>query len=166
MTIPQENLALCFIKDHEKLDKIFADLERSLQEIISFGLSPDDVEFLEEARDDLSFALDEMLEHFGIEEEAIFQQIRASLPDLSCRLESLETSHEFLCKQTSTLRKLIAAAREGQASLDVDEVLKLIQLIQGVLVQHNTAEIKVFLEALERLDPEGQRQLKDSLDRL
>jgi hypothetical protein len=161
-----DNLALRFIKDHEKLDRTFAGLEKSLRSILLTGASPDDGGFLEEARADLSFALDEMLEHFGIEEEAIFQQIRSSLPYLSFRLDSLETSHEFLCKQTSTLRMLIADAKEGAVALDVEGALKLIQLLQRVLFQHNAAEIKVFLEALDSLEPEGKRMLQDSLDRL
>lgn len=160
------SLALRIVKDHEKLDRTFSDLEHTLLQIIASGTDPEEGDFLEDARADLSFALDEMLEHFGVEEEAIFEQLRASLPDVSSRLDSLEASHEFMCKQTSALRRIMASAQEGDQPLDVDGTLKLLQLIQRVLSQHNHAEVQLFLEALERLDAEGQRQLRDNLDRL
>lgn len=161
-----EELALRIVQDHNKLDRTFSDLESTLINLRNNGPAQEDHDLLEDARADLAFALEEMLEHFGIEEEAIFQQIRTSLPDMNTRLDALERGHEALCANITQLRKMVAAANAGLKSLDTAAALKTLSQVRRLLAEHNGAEVKLFLEALERLDEDGQRLLLENLETL
>ncbi len=159
-------LALRIVQDHEKLDRTFSDLETTFIHIMEAGQGAEERDALEDARADLAFALEEMLEHFGIEEEAIFDHLRVALPDLAPRLDALEANHESFCAHTATLRKMVAAANAGAVPLDCEDALRILRKLKGALIHHNSAEVQLFLEALGRLDDEGQRLLRENLDRL
>ncbi len=161
-----EELALRIVQDHNKLDRTFSDLESTLINLRETGPTQDDHDLLEDARADLAFALEEMLEHFGIEEEAIFQQLRVSLPDMNARLDSLERGHEAICTNITQLRKMVAAANSGLKTLNTVAALETLTKVRQLLAEHNGAEVKLFLEALERLDEDGRRQLLENLETL
>jgi iron-sulfur cluster repair protein YtfE (RIC family) len=148
--------------DHAHLDRTFESLEATL-EAARGGSSTD---YLADATDDLSFALDEMLEHFGIEEEAIFLQIRAEVPALSQRIDALEAAHEVMCSKTSRLRKLVGAAKAGYKPLDLDECLQLTRETKNLLTTHNRQEIEVFFHALDAMRDQARTRLIDDLERL
>lgn len=151
------------LADHLHLDRIFLSLDATLR-AAQDGEGTDD--YLEDATDDLSFALNEMLEHFGVEEEAIFQQIRDAVPTLTERVDALEQAHEQLCNMTSRLRKLVAAARSGHTTLDIAVCLELIADTKRVIHTHNKEEVDVFLSALDAMDGEDRKRLLDDLNRL
>ncbi len=153
------------IHDHASLNNLLDGLEHSLTLQVEGGdTSPQPSTFFEEARADLSFVLDEMLEHFGIEEEAIFQQIAEALPQMIPRIEALEKVHEELCASIVQLRKILAVAQpqtwEPQRSLTI------LQKLQRMIRRHNQQEVRVFLDALEQLDEVQQQQLLEDLNRI
>jgi len=158
-----ERLRLRIIEDHHKLDRIFASVRSNLLQLDA----PDaqrDPEILEDVRDDLKFALDEMLEHFGLEEEAIFAFLKDALTDLNDRIEELEQDHEVLCTRTSRLRTLVAATQHHATELDLDLALQLVEETSDLLTRHNQTETQIFVEALWRLDERGRQRLLDALD--
>ncbi len=148
-------------EDHVKLDRIFTGLESTLQTMAEQGTQDSDL--LQDARDDLSFALDEMLEHFGIEEEAIFVPIREALPSMGKAIDALELGHEMMCKRTSTLRKMVAAARASASPLDIPEALAIVGETTRLLAQHNRQEVELFYRAFESLDPPKRARLIDAI---
>jgi hypothetical protein len=141
---------------------VFESLVSSLKEMAAKPSGDDDL--LEEVREDLSFALEEMLEHFGVEEEVVFAQIREDIPDMDSRISELERAHERLCDDTSRLRKMVAAARLSGRSLDIPEALAMMTRARTLLAAHNDDEVALFAEALERLDPRGRSHLLSGLD--
>jgi hypothetical protein len=148
--------------DHDTLTRVFASLVASLEGMAAGSGLDDDL--LEEVREDLSFALEEMLEHFGVEEEVVFAQIREDLPEMDTRIDRLERDHETLCDDTARLRKMVAAARLSDRSLDIPEALEMMTRARALLEVHNEAEVKLFAEALDRLDEKGRIDLLKGLD--
>ncbi|MEL6179394.1 MAG: hemerythrin domain-containing protein [Myxococcota bacterium] len=148
-------------EDHQKLDRIFASLESTLRAMAERDPSlAQDPDLLEDARDDLSFALEEMLEHFGMEEEAMFTLIRDALPEFAPALAALEEGHESMCQKTSRLRKMVAAARMSEeTTLDIDAALDIVGETTRMLAKHNRQEVKLFYEVFQRLDEQGQQRL-------
>lgn len=157
-----DDLRRRILADHDHLDRTFESLEATLRS----AQEGETVEFLEDLTEDLSFAFGEMLEHFGIEEEAIFAQIRDAVPALGPRVDALEQAHEVLCNRTSRLRKLVAAARSGHKPLDVAVCLDLIGETKKLIHTHNRQEIEVFLSALDAMQDVDRRRLLDDLNRL
>ena len=152
------------VHDHEHLNRIFEGLATSLNEVIETGCETSD--FLEDVRADLAFALDEMLDHFGIEEEAIFQYIREAVPALGGEIDTLEQQHEGLCAGTARLRKMVAAAEGGYKPLDLGLARTLVQESQQLLLTHNDREVRVFLDAFHGMDEAGRQLLAKDLNRL
>ncbi|MBH23134.1 MAG: hypothetical protein CMH57_01485 [Myxococcales bacterium] len=159
-TIDKHWMSSRISEDHQKLDRIFASLESTLRAMAEQEpIEVQDPDLLTDARDDLSFALEEMLEHFGIEEEAVFVFIRDTLPEFTKALAALERGHEMMCQQTSRLRMMVAAARSGNAPLDIPLALDLVGQTTLLLSTHNRQEVKLFYEAFQRLDSEGRERL-------
>lgn len=155
-----DHLRLRIIEDHQKLDRLFKSVEAALRQLQTEGA---DVEVLDDLREDLRFALDEMLEHFGIEEEAIFAHLKEALPDMATRLDQLEAEHEELCQKTTRVRRLVAAAHQGAASLNTEQALEVVAEATALLTRHNRLETQIFVEALARLDDAGQARLLAAL---
>jgi len=149
--------------EHDSLDRVFNSLSSTLTLMATPSASPQDPDLLADVRDDLSFALDEMLEHFGAEEEAIFSQIRAHLPSLKQAADQLERDHEVLCQKTSQLRKMVSAARAGDGDLDLKTALQIIGETTELLARHNQQEVQLFFEAFERFDTEQRAHLVKTL---
>lgn len=159
----EERLRLRIIEDHQKLDRIFASVQSALLQLNEPG-SGAEAELLDDLREDLRFALEEMLEHFGIEEEAIFAFIKDALPDLGERIAALEQGHEDICQRTSRLRRMVAAAHLGVAELDLRQAQALVQETTSLLGHHNRTETQIFIEALGRLDHDDRARLLDALN--
>jgi hypothetical protein len=160
-----EDLKLRIANDHGKLDRLFEGLETSLRHALAGG-PPIDAEFFQDTRDDLNFALEEMFEHFGVEEEAIFAHIKAAIPALAPRVDALEADHEHLSSRTTRLRKMIAAADAGLKPLDLGQALQLLSELRQILVRHNQQEVQIFFDALEQMSPNDRQRLLDDLDHL
>lgn len=152
--------------DHQKLDRLLDALASSLSELQESAVAPEGQEALEEVREDLSFILEEMFEHFGIEEEAIFQHIRDTLPELQEQLDLLESDHEFLSNNTARLRKMTAAAGAGLRELDLTLSQELISSMRQTLREHNQRELQIFLQALEKMNPTDRAVLLENLRQL
>lgn len=150
-------------EDHASLDRIFTSLQATLDAMAAQDVPDTESDLLQDAREDLSFALEEMLEHFGIEEEAIFAHLEEALPDLAPRLQALAEAHEVLCRKTSDLRKLVGAAESGAAPFDLARAQRLVRETTRLLAYHNQQEMAVFHEAMERLNDEDRRTLMDNL---
>jgi iron-sulfur cluster repair protein YtfE (RIC family) len=161
-----EDLKQRLSTDHHKLDRLLDALESSLRDLHSGQAPLDDHDFLHDAREDLSFLLEEMFDHFGIEEEAIFQQIRDSLPDMSPDLDQLERDHELLSGHTARLRKMIAAANAGLRELDAPLALQLLAQMRAALSAHNQRELQIFVRALERMNAADRATLLENLEHL
>lgn len=149
--------------EHDSLDRVFISLSSTLKTMAALDASTQDPDLLKDARDDLSFALDEMLEHFGAEEEAIFSQIRTHLPEFREAADQLERDHELLCQKTSQLRKMVLAARDGDNTLDLKEALHIVDETTQLLAKHNKQEVQLFFEAFERFNPEQRAFLIKTL---
>lgn len=160
-----EDLKLRIANDHGKLDRLFEGLETSLRHALTGG-PPIDAEFFQDTRDDLNFALEEMFEHFGVEEEAIFAHIKAAIPALAPRVDALEADHEHLSSRTTRLRKMIAAADAGLKPLDLGQALQLLSELRQILMRHNQQEVQIFFDALEQMSPNDRQRLLDDLDHL
>jgi hypothetical protein len=157
-----DDLKQRILADHMHLDRTFESLDATLRA----ARAADSTDYLEDVTEDLSFALGEMLDHFGIEEEALFLQIRGAVPGLNPRIDGLERAHEVLCNKTSRLRKLVAAAKAGYKPLDIEVCLELIADTKRLIHIHNRQEVEVFLSALEAMNDIDRQRLLDDLDRL
>ncbi len=157
-----DDLRTRILADHAHLDRTFESLDATLRA----ARDSESTDYLDDVTEDLSFALGEMLEHFGVEEEAIFQQIRDAVPALSDRVDGLESAHEVLCNKTSRLRKLVAAAKSGFQPLDIEVCLDLIAETKRLIHTHNRQEVEVFLSALDSMNDTDRTRLLDDLDRL
>jgi hemerythrin-like domain-containing protein len=166
MTTPPPDLKQRLTNDHQKLDRLFDSLASSLTELQDSQVAPEGQEVLEDIREDLSFILEEMFEHFGIEEEAIFQHISDTLPSLQKRLDRLEADHEFLSSSTARLRKMVAAAGAGLRELDLALSQELITNMRQTLKEHNQRELSIFLQALDKMNPTDRDVLLENLRQL
>ena len=150
--------------EHDALDQIFASIEKTLRAMNTSDSKSHDPDLLSDARDDLSFALEEMLDHFGTEEETILLHIRESLPEFEEETKQLERDHEILCQKTSQLRKMLSVPNTEDALLDPNEALKIVTETTDLLSKHNRQEVQLFLNAFERFGPNERRQLSKALE--
>ncbi len=61
---------------------------------------------------------------------------------------------------------MVAAAEAGLKTFDPAAALESLQQMRRILSLHNNAEVQIFLEALERLDGDDQRTLRENLEQL
>lgn len=161
-----QDLSLRLANDHQKLDRLLDALASSLSEFEDNAVAPEGQEALEDIREDLTFILEEMFDHFGIEEEAIFQHISDTLPELQEQIDRLEADHESLSSNTARLRKMTAAVGAGLRELDLALCLELITNMRQTLREHNQRELKIFLQALEKMKPADREVLLENLRQL
>jgi hypothetical protein len=146
--------------EHAHLSRLFEDLEQTFTRIGAGEVEEGSVaEVLELALEDLSGALEDMLEHFGEEEEVYFVEIERRAPQFAPRIELLVEVHERICLQTRELERKMRRykAERGDAALSAlgDGVRALAAEVQA----HNTQEQAVFADALRQMSEMERQQL-------
>lgn len=144
MTAPDPLLAL--EHDHLHLSRMVADLRDS------FDRGDADPE---EVAATLAALRDDLFEHFGREEEALFPYLMETLPDLRSAIARLEDAHDRICGAVSRLH---AVAAKGSSALREQHTLveQLFRRFDGDYIEHARHESD-FLRSLSARLNEEQR---------
>lgn len=130
--------------DHVHLSRLVADVRRLL------GSEPIDQEQVVSA---LTALRDDLFDHFGREEEALFPYLRATLPDLAAALAELEAAHDRICGGVSRL--LGALSSEAHRTL----APSLFARFDGEYGEHARREAELLRGLGPRLDATQRAQV-------
>ena len=146
--------------DHVHLGRLLSELRRLVAELQGDG---EREELSEELAAALSVLRDDLFEHFGREEEALFPFLSERLPDLGPSIGRLEGAHDRICGAVVRLHALAALGAE-QLRERRGLVAQLFSRFDGEYVEHARQESE-FLRGLgPRLDPETRAQVRRLLD--
>lgn len=149
--------------DHAPLSESVRRLERLVAEVRGGSRTPADVhaDFLGTAE----HLEEELLEHFGEEEETTFPFLSQALPDLEPTFGKLSAAHDQICGALS--RTLRAASRGPEAFAEAfDHVASLVDRFGEAYAQHAEEEVTVLEEVAARLSPEERRRLGEEAESL
>lgn len=97
--------------DHVHLSRLVADLRTMIGELGSDSARHD---LAEEITATLATLRDDLFEHFGREEEALFPYLMETLPDLRAAVARLEDAHDRIC---GTLSRIHAVGAKGGSAM-------------------------------------------------
>ncbi|MCB9749032.1 MAG: hemerythrin domain-containing protein [Myxococcales bacterium] len=118
------------------------------------ALHPAFSEAVEELRDDL-------LEHFGREEECLFPFLCDTLPELRARIEALEAGHDQICG--ALLRLGYLADREVDEFIEqLDQVINTFGRFDDAYIQHAADERDLLHRANAGLNPAQRAALREA----
>jgi hypothetical protein len=102
---------------------------------------------------------DELLRHFGVEEEGIFPFIRANVPARAAAVDRLAHAHDALC---GTVVRLAHLARSVPVS-DAKALGVLHARFDAAYVAHSREEADLFNELGQTLDERQRAELRELL---
>ena len=88
---------------------------------------------------------DELLDHFGDEEEHLFPELAKLVPEASAELDELQQGHDGLC---GLAVRIAVAAETAPHQLDA-----LMERLESAYRQHARREVEVLRATLTKLDP-------------
>ena len=140
---------------HEHMGKLFDDLRGTFNAIATGELVGQAQEVaLGQALEDLEGALEDMLEHFGEEEELYFVAIEQRFGEMSHKLDELVAGHERICARTRKLQRHVAS--QGDLREASGMLIALVNELALDIERHNEREHEVFGEALSRMSDEDK----------
>jgi hypothetical protein len=146
--------------EHAHLSRLFEDLQQTFARIGAGEVEEDSVaEVLEVALEDLAGALEDMLEHFGEEEEVYFVEIEQRFPQFAARIELLVQVHERICVQTRALDAQIRRYKAEPAAQSLAALGDGVRALAAEVQAHNTQEQAVFADALRQMSEMERQQL-------
>jgi hypothetical protein len=146
--------------EHAHLSRLFEDLQQTFARIGAGDLAEEGVaEAVALALEDLTVALEDMLEHFGEEEEFYFVEIEQRFPQFAGRLELLVQAHERICAQTRELERSLRGYRQRGGDALWGELGQRVQVLAAEVQAHNVQEQVVFEDALKQMSEVERQQL-------
>ena len=109
---------------------------------------------------------DELLEHFGVEEECIFPFLAHEFPELQSEITQLEASHDKIC---GSLERLLHLSRRGGVPAFVGsfpQVTHVFRRFHAAYRGHVARESQLLTEAATNMDPAQRARLDDAADGL
>ncbi|MCA9689689.1 MAG: hemerythrin domain-containing protein [Nannocystaceae bacterium] len=143
--------------DHAPLTASLEELAEHVRAVQQEGRTPADVhggfsETVEEFRDDL-------LEHFGREEECLFPFLVEALPELADEIAALEAGHDQICGGVVRLAHL--ADRDPRAFTGVwVQVLHTFERFDAAYREHARVERALLQRAVRSLNSEQRAALR------
>lgn len=158
MDAPDPLLAL--EHDHVHLSRLVAELRQMTAELLRDDRRAD---LSEEIIATLSSLRDDLFEHFGREEEALFPFLTEQLPDLGPAIERLEGAHDRICGGIS---RLLALAATGDAGLREHRALvaQLFSRFDAEYVEHARHESEFLRSLGPRLSDEHRAHVRRVMD--
>ncbi len=135
--------------EHEHLTRFFTDLNARFYEAEAGSI---DATFLESAREELEFGVEELLHHFDQEEAVLFAEVVTRFPVEKENVDKLTRMHEFICDQTKDLQ-VILENDPAEMQSKISEVHDLVSTIRGALRTHARHENAFFLRIFDDLEP-------------
>ena len=109
---------------------------------------------------------DEILEHFGFEEECVFPFLSDALAELADEIRFLEASHDAICGALVRLEHL-AQREEGHAFVALfSQVVHVFERFDKVYSDHVVQEAKLLAKAAQALSPEQRKALNEASEGL
>lgn len=139
--------------DHVPLGELVGALRSSLDEVARGERGPADV--YAEVSEAVAQLRDDLLEHFGREEEGFFPFLVDALPDVAERLAGLSSAHDSLCGALARLTYL-ASRGPGAFIEQFRQVEALFERFEAAYVDHARDE-RAFLREVDRRLDQGQR---------
>lgn len=154
MDAPDPLLAL--EHDHVHLSRLVADLRAMIGELATDSPRGD---LAEELTATLATLRDDLFEHFGREEEALFPFLVETLPDLRGAIARLEDAHDRIC---GTLSRIHAVGAKGDAALREQRPLvdQLFSRFEGEYVAHARQESEFLRNLGLRLSDEQRTRVR------
>ena len=148
MKTPDPILAL--EHDHVHLSRMVADLRSSFDR--------GDIDH-DELAGILAALRDDLFEHFGREEEALFPYLMETLPDLRSSIARLEDAHDRICGAVSRLHSVAA---KGSSALREQHALaeQLFRRFDSDYVEHARHESELLRSLSTRLSEEQRARVK------
>jgi hypothetical protein len=139
--------------DHVPLGELVGAVRSALDAVARGERDPTDVHG--ELSEAVAQLHDDLLEHFGREEEGFFPFLLEALPDVAERLAALSAAHDALCGGLARLNYL--ASRGSGAFVDqFRQVEALFERFESAYVEHARDE-RAFLRDVDRRLDQGQR---------
>jgi hypothetical protein len=104
---------------------------------------------------------DDLLEHFGREEEGFFPFVAQALPDVAARLAELSSAHDTLCGALTRLTHL-ASRGAGTFVEQFRQVEALFERFEAAYGEHARDERAFLREIDRRLDPAQRAALLEA----
>ncbi len=139
--------------DHVPLGELVGSLRSSIDAVARGARGAGDVYV--EVNEAVAQLRDDLLEHFGREEEGFFPFLLEALPDVSERLLGLSAAHDALCGSIARLTHL-ASRGPGAFIEQFRQVEALFERFESAYIDHARDERAFLREVDGRLD-EGQR---------
>jgi hypothetical protein len=142
--------------DHVHLSRLVADLRAMIGELPNDAARGD---LAEEITATLATLRDDLFEHFGREEEALFPYLMETLPDLRAAVARLEDAHDRIC---GTLSRIHAVGAKGGSALREQRhlVTQLFSRFEGEYVAHARHESEFLRNLGARLGDEGRERVR------
>ncbi len=142
--------------DHVHLSRLVADLRAMVGELASESTRAD---LAEDLTATLATLRDDLFEHFGREEEALFPYLMETLPDLRAAVARLEDAHDRIC---GTLSRIHAVGAKGGAALREQRALvsQLFSRFEGEYVAHARHESEFLRNLGARLGDEERTRVR------
>ncbi|HEU4405253.1 MAG TPA: hemerythrin domain-containing protein [Polyangiaceae bacterium] len=139
--------------DHVPLGELVSAVRSSLDSVARGDRTPLDV--CTEVGEAVAQLHDDLLEHFGREEEGFFPFLLEALPDVAGRLSYLSSAHDTLC---GTLARLNYLASRGPGAFieQFRQVEALFERFEAAYVEHARDE-RAFLRDVDRRLDHAQR---------
>jgi iron-sulfur cluster repair protein YtfE (RIC family) len=114
-----------------------------------------------ELRGHLEWLRDELLDHFGREEECYFPYLRDNLPDVRQDVDRLESAHDQICGALSRMQYLTArGSRRFEEGFE--HLAHVFARFAETYVTHASSEREVLREAASRLTTEQRGELAET----
>lgn len=154
MDAPDPLLAL--EHDHVHLSRLVADLRAMIAEL---SAEPPRADLAEEITATLGALRDDLFEHFGREEEALFPYLMETLPDLRAVVARLEDAHDRIC---GTLSRIHAVGAKGGSALRDQRplVTQLFGRFEAEYVAHARNESEFLRSLAARLGEEDRLRVR------
>jgi iron-sulfur cluster repair protein YtfE (RIC family) len=111
-----------------------------------------------ELRGHFEWLRDELLDHFGREEECYFPYLRDTLPEVRADVDRLESAHDQICGALSRMQYL--TARSGRRFEEgFEHLAHVFTRFAETYTLHATSEREVLRDAAARLTPQQRAQL-------
>jgi Hemerythrin HHE cation binding domain len=139
--------------DHVPLGELVGAMRSSLDSVARGERGPADIHV--EVSEAVAQLHDDLLEHFGREEEGFFPFLLETLPDVAGRLAALSAAHDTLCGSLTRLSHL--ASRGPDTFVDqFRQVEALFERFESAYTEHARDE-RAFLRDVDRCLNRDQR---------
>jgi hypothetical protein len=141
--------------DHGPLSESVLTIREMIQTVRRGSEHELDVQFADAARIHATFAeavgefREDLLEHFGREEECLFPFLVDTLPDLRAAVEALESDHDQIC---GALVRLGYLAERDSFAEQFNQVVHTFTRFENAYLDHAAAEIALLRRADAALD--------------